>query len=390
MPGVRLSGSTGLTVMVKNKAEVEPGTSAVEELVVDGFDHVEFYVGNALQASYYFQKGLGFDLVGYRGLETGDRNKVSYVMKQDHTFVVLSGAVSSRSDVAEHVHQHGDGVKTIAFRVKDARQAFDTAVARGAKSAGEPQVYQDEDGEFVSASIKTYGDTVHTFVERHNFKGVFAPGFTGIKKAAAKPVGLVSVDHVVGNVELGRMDYWANFYQSTFGFYVDRYFDKEDITTQYSALQSKVMKNKSGSVKMPINEPAEGLRRSQIQEYLDYYLAEGIQHVAITTRDIIATVAEMRQRGIEFLNVPRSYYDALIERNIQIDENLEELAQQGILIDSEDKGYLLQIFTKPIQDRPTFFFEVIQRKHGASGFGQGNFQALFEAIEREQAMRGNL
>jgi len=376
--------------MVKNKVDLEKGTGAVEELIIDGFDHVEFYVGNALQACYFFQKGLGFDLVGYRGLETGDRDKVSYVMKQDHTHIVLTGAVNSRSEVAEHVHEHGDGVKTIAFRVKDARQAYETAISRGAKSAAEPQVHQDDCGEFVAASIKTYGDTVHTFVQRQDYRGVFAPGFKSIENRTEKPVGLVSVDHVVGNVALGRMDYWAEFYKQTFGFYVDRYFDKEDITTKYSALQSKVMKNKSGSIKMPINEPAEGLRRSQIQEYLDYYLAEGIQHCAIATRDIAATVAEMRRRGVEFLNVPRSYYDALIERGLKIDENIEDLAAQGILIDSEDKGYLLQIFTKPVQDRPTFFFEVIQRKHGASGFGQGNFQALFEAIERDQAMRGNL
>lgn len=376
--------------MVKHKAELEKAGGAVEELLIDGFDHVEFYVGNALQSAYFFQKGLGFELVGYRGLETGDRQKVSYVLKQDHTNIVLTGAVDSRSPVAEHVHEHGDGVKTIAFRVRDARKAYETAIARGAKSAAEPCELKDENGEFVSASIKTYGDTIHTFVERHNYKGHFAPGFQPIIRGKSTPVGLVSVDHVVGNVELGRMDYWADFYQQTFGFYVDRYFDKGDITTKYSALQSKVMKNKSGSIKMPINEPADGLRRSQIQEYLDYYLAEGIQHVAITTRDIIATVAEMRSRGIEFLTVPRSYYDALIERKIKVDENMEDLAAQGILVDSEDTGYLLQIFTKPIQDRPTFFFEVIQRKHGASGFGQGNFQALFEAIERDQALRGNL
>jgi 4-hydroxyphenylpyruvate dioxygenase len=376
--------------MVKNKAEIEKGMSAVEELVVEGFDHVEFFVGNALQSAYYFQKGLGFQLVGYRGLETGDRDRVSYVLKQDHTHIVLTGALNNRSEVAEHVHEHGDGVKTIGFRVKDARKAYETALARGARSAAEPQEHKGESGQFVSASIKTYGDTIHTFVERQNFKGGFAPGFKQIEHKHAEPVGLVSVDHVVGNVELGRMDYWADFYQKIFGFYVDRYFDKEDITTKYSALQSKVMKNKSGSIKMPINEPAEGLRKSQIQEYLDYYLAEGIQHVAITTRDIIKTVAEMRRRGIEFLTVPRSYYDALTERGIKTDENMDELAEQGILIDSEDKGYLLQLFTKPVQDRPTFFFEVIQRKHGASGFGQGNFQALFEAIERDQEMRGNL
>jgi 4-hydroxyphenylpyruvate dioxygenase len=376
--------------MVKESSELRTQSQVVDEIVIDGFDHVEFYVGNALQSSYYFQKGLGFELVGYRGLETGDRQKVSYVMKQDHAYIVLTGALTNKSEVAEHVHEHGDCVKTIAFKVRDARQAFETAIARGAKPHGEPEISKDENGEFISAAVRTYGDTIHKFIERHNYRGPFAPGFKPMQKALEKPVGLVHVDHIVGNVELGNMNAWSDFYQKVFGFYVDRYFDANDITTKYSALQSKVMRNKSGSVKMPINEPASGLRKSQIQEYLDYNLAEGVQHCAITTRDIIATVGEMRRRGIEFLTVPRSYYDSVIERGIKIDEDIEKLAEQGILIDTEDKGYLLQIFTKPVQDRPTFFFEVIQRKYGASGFGQGNFQALFEAIERDQQMRGNL
>jgi 4-hydroxyphenylpyruvate dioxygenase len=376
--------------MVKESSQLKAQGQVVDEIAIDGFDHVEFYVGNAQQAAYYFQKGLGFEVSAYRGLETGERQKVSYVMKQDHTFIVLSGSLTNKSEVAEHVHEHGDCVKTIAFRVRDARAAFETAVARGAKPHDQPDVIKDENGEFVSASVRTYGDTIHKFVERHNYTGPFAPGFKAMSKALDKPVGLVHVDHIVGNCELGRMNHWADFYQKTFGFYVDRYFDADDITTQFSALQSKVMRNKSGSVKMPLNEPAHGLRKSQIQEYLDYNLAEGVQHIAITTRDIIATVAEMRRRGIEFLTVPRSYYNSFIERGIKIDEDVEKLAEQGILIDSEDKGYLLQIFTKPVQDRPTFFFEVIQRKYGASGFGQGNFQALFEAIERDQQLRGNL
>lgn len=376
--------------MVKESAELKTQQQTVDEIAIDGFDHVEFYVGNAKQAAYYFQKGLGFEIAAYSGLETGNREKVSYVMKQDHAYIVLSGALANKSEIAEHTHEHGDCVKTIAFKVKDARKAFETAVARGARPHTEPELVKDEDGEFVSASIRTYGDTIHKFVERQNYKGAFAPGFKTINTHLDKPVGLVSVDHIVGNVEMGRMDHWAKFYGDTFGFYVDRYFDADDITTQFSSLQSKVVRNKSGSVKMPINEPAIGLRKSQIQEYLDYNLAEGVQHIAITTRDIIATVGEMRKRGIDFLTVPRSYYDSIIERGIKVDEDIEKLAEQGILIDSEDKGYLLQIFTKPVQDRPTFFFEVIQRKHGASGFGQGNFQALFEAIERDQQQRGNL
>ena len=376
--------------MAKNTAEINVRQSAVEEIAVDGFDHVEFHVGNALQSAYYFQKGLGFELVGYRGLETGDRERVSYVLKQDHAFIVLTGALTPKSVVAERVHAHGDCVSTIAFKVRDARKAWETAIARGAVSEREPEVHSDENGEFVSAVVKTYGDTTHTLIERRNYKGVFAPGFKAISKPLANPVGLVSIDHIVGNVEMGQMDHWSEFYQKTFGFHVDRYFDANDISTQYSALQSKVMINKSGSVKMPINEPAIGRRRSQIQEYLDYNLAEGVQHVAITTRDIIATVEEMKKRGIEFLSVPRTYYDGLAERGIKIDEDLEELAKLGILVDSEDKGYLLQIFTKPVQDRPTFFFEIIQRRHGATGFGQGNFKALFESIERDQELRGNL
>lgn len=376
--------------MVKEITELKIRSTGVEEISIDGFDHVEFYVGNALQSAYYFQKGLGFEVVAYKGLETGDREKVSYVLKQDHAYIVLSGSLNNRSQIAEHVHEHGDGVKAIAFRVRDAQKAFETAVSRGAKALEEPRRQKDDDGEFVCATVGTYGDTIHKFIERQNYHGAFAPGFKPMSKKLEKPVGLVSVDHIVGNVETGRMDHWAEFYQNVFGFYVDRYFDADDISTQFSALQSKVMRNRSGSVKMPINEPAAGLRKSQIQEYLDYNLAEGVQHCAITTRDIIATVGEMRSRGIEFLSVPRSYYDSFLARGIKIDEDVEKLAELGILIDSEDKGYLLQIFTKPVQDRPTFFFEVIQRKYGASGFGQGNFQALFEAIERDQQLRGNL
>jgi 4-hydroxyphenylpyruvate dioxygenase len=374
--------------MSKNAAELERAQS-INEIAIDGFDHIEFYVGNALQACYYYHHGFGFDLVGYRGLETGDRTKVSYVLKQDHVYLILTGSLNATSDVAAHVHQHGDGVKAVGFRTRDAKAAYETAIARGAKCAGAPVEHEDEHGTFISASVQTYGETVHTFVQRANYKGAFMPGFKTVDTKKGKSVGLVAIDHVVGNVEIDKMETWVKYYQDVFGFYVYQYFDANDISTQYSALVSKVMANKSGSVKMPLNEPAEGKRKSQIQEYLDYYTAPGVQHIAIATRDIISTVRELQARGIEFLTVPQSYYDALPARVGTIDEDITKLAELGILVDRESEGYLLQIFTKPVQDRPTLFFEVIQRK-GAKGFGKGNFQALFESIELEQAKRGNL
>jgi 4-hydroxyphenylpyruvate dioxygenase len=374
--------------MVKEKLELDAQAKAADEIEVDGFDHIEFYVGNALQASYYYNRGFGFDVVGYRGLETGDRETTSYVLRQNNITLVLTSAQSPDHAVAEHVHKHGDGVKNIALKVRDACKAYETALARGAKSYFAPKSTEDDDGVFVSAAVHTYGDTVHTFVERKNYNGAFAPGFKP-KKKRSEGIGLLFADHVVGNVEVGRMEHWVDFYKRIFGFYVYQYFDAKDISTQYSALVSKVMANKSGTIKLPLNEPAEGLRRSQIQEYLDYYLAPGVQHIAIATRDIISTVAQLRERGIKFLMVPRSYYDALPDRVGKIDEDIEELAKLGILVDRESEGYLLQIFTKPVEDRPTLFFEIIQRK-GAKGFGKGNFKALFESIEREQAMRGNL
>lgn len=374
--------------MSKNAAELDRAQS-VNEIAIDGFDHIEFYVGNALQACYYYHHGFGFDLIGYRGLETGDRTKVSYVLKQDHVYLILTGSLNATSDIAEHVHQHGDGVKSVGFKTRDAKAAYDTAIARGAKCAGKPVEHEDEFGKFISASVQTYGETIHTFVQRGDYKGAFMPGFTAVNNKAGKPAGLAAIDHVVGNVEIDKMESWVKYYQDVFGFYVYQYFDASDISTQYSALVSKVMANKSGSVKMPLNEPAEGKRKSQIQEYLDYYTAPGVQHIAIATRDIIATVTDLRNRGIEFLTVPQSYYDALPARVGEIDEDISKLAPLGILVDRESEGYLLQIFTKPVQDRPTLFFEVIQRK-GAKGFGKGNFQALFESIEQEQAKRGNL
>jgi 4-hydroxyphenylpyruvate dioxygenase len=374
--------------MMKQSVEVKDSPNAVEEIPIEGFDYIEFFVGNALQACYYYHRGFGFDVIAYQGLETGSRDRCSYVLKQKNIQIVLTSAFSPDSPIAEHVHKHGDGVKNIGLRVKDARKAYETAVSRGAVSVSAPTARESEDGIFISAQVKTYGDTIHTFVERHGFRGSFAPGFKPVNKKS-EGAGLLIIDHVVGNVETERMEHWVDFYQKVFGFYVYQGFDAKDISTQYSALVSKVMANKSGSIKLPINEPAEGKRKSQIQEYLDYYTAPGVQHIAISTADIIKTVASLRERGIEFLTVPRSYYDALPDRVGKIDENIDQLHELGILVDRESEGYLLQIFTKPVEDRPTLFFEVIQRK-GAKGFGKGNFKALFESIEREQERRGNL
>lgn len=374
--------------MTRETVEKAQTASVVDEIAIEGFDFIEFYVGNAKQASYYYHRGFGFDVVAYKGLETGSRDKASYVLKQKNVNLVLTTGLSPDSEIGKHVLQHGDGVKNMGFRVKDAVKAYETAVSRGAVSVEEPSKLEDDDGILTKASIRTYGNTIHTFVERSDYKGAFAPGFKSVDKKG-DGTGLLIVDHVVGNVETERMEYWVDYYKKVFGFYVYQYFDAKDISTQYSALVSKVMSNKAGSVKLPINEPAPGARKSQIQEYLDYYTAGGVQHIAISTADIIKTVGELHKRGIEFLTVPRSYYDALPERVGKIDEDIEELYKLGILVDRESDGYLLQIFTKPVEDRPTLFFEIIQRK-GAKGFGKGNFKALFESIEREQANRGNL
>lgn len=374
--------------MAKEATKVKE-ENPVQEINIDGFDYVEFYVGNALQASYYYNRGFGFDIVGYKGLETGSRDTVSYVLEQDHVKIVLTGSMNASTEVAEHVKEHGDGVKSIGMRVRDVKASYETAVARGAKSIYAPKVVEDEHGTYVSAAVATYGDTIHTFIDRSNYKG-FAPGFKTILGKSGNSTGLVHIDHIVGNVEADMLQKWVDFYSQIFGFHIFQYFDAEDISTKYSALVSKVMANKSGTIKMPINEPYEqGLRKSQIQEYIDYYNAPGVQHIAITTRDIIKTVGELRKRGVEFLTVPMTYYETLKERVGEIDEDINELAKLGILVDRESEGYLLQIFTKPVQDRPTLFFEIIQRK-GATGFGKGNFMALFESIEREQAQRGNL
>jgi len=360
-----------------------------EEIAVDGFDHVEFYVGNALQASYYYQRAFGFELVAFRGMETGSRESVSYVLKQDHIHLVLTASLNPNTEIAEHVHKHGDGVKAIGLKTRNARKAYDMAIARGAEPSGEFEVTETEEGILKRGSVKTYGEVVHTFIERENFKGNFLPGYAAAQGKVSSPVGLAAIDHVVGNVEVDKMDDWVNFYRKIFGFRVSKQFEQGEVMTKYSGLLSSVMSNKSGNIKLPINEPANGLRKSQIQEYLDYYLASGVQHIAIATRNIITTVAELEKRGVEFLRIPPVYYDKLPERVGKIDEDINELKKLGILVDRESDGYLLQIFTKPVEDRPTLFFEVIQRK-GASGFGKGNFLALYESYEEDQALRGNL
>jgi 4-hydroxyphenylpyruvate dioxygenase len=355
-----------------------------------GTDYLEFYVGNAKQSAHFYEHAFGFEMVAYAGPETGVKDRASYVLQQGKIRLVLTTALQPHSDIAEHVRRHGDGVKVMALWVEDARQAYAETIRRGAVSAAEPQILQDEYGEVVVASIKTYGDTIHTFVERKNYQGIFLPGFVTRKSAAFRGnVGLQYVDHCVGNVELGQMNHWVKFYEEVMGFKLLVTFDDQDISTEYSALMSKVVSNGNGYIKFPINEPAMGRKKSQIDEYLEYYGGPGVQHIAVATHDIIHTVGELRSRGVEFLEVPASYYEDLLERVGKIDEDLQPLKDLNILVDRDEEGYLLQIFTKPVEDRPTLFFEIIQRK-GATSFGKGNFKALFEAIEREQARRGNL
>lgn len=357
---------------------------------INGTDHIEFYVGNAKQAAHYYQTAFGFHLVAYRGPETGCKETASYVLQQDKIRFVLTSALFPDHPVAEHVIKHGDGVKVLALWVDDAKVAYEKALDKGAKSAKTPETLEDESGKIVTASIHTYGETIHTFVERSEYKGAFMPGFeTRESIMEIKPLGLKYIDHCVGNVELGMMDKWVAFYQDVMGFKLLLTFDDKDISTEYTALMSKVVSNGNGYIKFPINEPAKGLKKSQIEEYLDYYRSAGVQHIAIATDDILYTVDEMRRRGIEFLYVPDNYYDDVLDRVGNIDEDLMELKRLNILIDRDEEGYLLQIFTKPVQDRPTVFYEIIQR-HGARSFGKGNFKALFEAIEREQERRGTL
>ncbi len=357
---------------------------------INGTDYIEFWVGNAKQACHYYRTAFGFQWVGYSGPETGVRDRASYLLVQDKVRFVFTTALGPASPIAEHHLRHGDGVRDLALWVDDAREAYRHATAHGAVSVREPTVLSDQDGEVVIAAIRTYGDTIHSLVERRHYRGLFLPGFVPVApRYQPPPVGLRYVDHCVGNVELGKMNEWVAFYERVMGFKNLISFDDKDISTEYSALMSKVMANGNERIKFPINEPARGKKKSQIEEYLEYYGGPGVQHVAITTDNIIETVSALRDRGVEFLQVPRTYYDTLLDRVGKIDEALEPLAELGILVDRDDEGYLLQIFTKPVQDRPTLFYEIIQRK-GARSFGKGNFKALFEAIEREQAARGNL
>jgi 4-hydroxyphenylpyruvate dioxygenase len=357
---------------------------------INGTDYIEFYVGNAKQAAHFYGSAFGFQILAYRGPETGTRDSASYLLHQDKIRLLLTTPIRSDGEISDHVRRHGDGVKDIALWVDDARTAFSLAVERGAKPARQPSVVSDENGEIVTAAIHTYGDTIHSLIERKNYRGLFMPGFTA-KESVYKPVpvGLKYVDHCVGNVELGAMNKWVKFYGDVLGFSQIISFDDKAISTEYSALMSKVMANGNGRIKFPINEPAQGKKKSQIDEYLEFYNGPGVQHIAMATDDIIATVSALRDRGVEFLRVPGTYYDTVLDRVGHIDEDLTSLRDLGILADRDEEGYLLQIFTKPVEDRPTVFYEIIERK-GAKSFGAGNFKALFEAIEREQALRGNL
>ncbi|MFN8530458.1 MAG: 4-hydroxyphenylpyruvate dioxygenase [Anaerolineae bacterium] len=363
-------------------------TEEADFLRIKAIDHIHLYVGNAKQAMYYWWKGFGFKPVAYSGLETGNRRYASYVLESGKIRLVISAPYQPDDDMAIHHKLHGDGAKVVALTVDDVAQAFEATTARGARPAWEPREESDAFGTFRTSAIYTYGETLHVFVDRDDYKGPFAPGYKAIDYAA-ESAGLVAVDHVVGNVELGAMDEWVRFYHDVMGFRQLLHFDDQDISTEYSALMSKVMQNGNGRVKFPINEPADGKKKSQIEEYLDYYKTPGVQHLALQTGDILKTVRELKARGIEFLRVPDEYYDLLPERVGKINEDLKQIRDLGILVDRDDEGYLLQVFSKPLQDRPTMFIEVIER-HGSQGFGKGNFKALFEAIELEQERRGNL
>jgi 4-hydroxyphenylpyruvate dioxygenase len=357
---------------------------------INGTDFVEFYVGNAKQAAHFYRTVFGYRILAYRGPETGTRDRASYVLEQDKVRLVLTTALRPDSEIAKHVHTHGDGVKDIALWVDDARKAFNLAVERGAKAAAEPKVLVDEQGEVIVAAIHTYGETIHSLVERRNYKGAFMPGFVPFAgQGNAEGVGLKYIDHCVGNVELGAMNKWVKYYADVLGFSQLISFDDKTISTEYSALMSKVVANGNGRIKFPLNEPAQGKKKSQIDEYLEFYQGPGCQHIAIATDNIIDTVTKLKNNGVEFLRVPGTYYDTVIERVGHIDEDLVPIRDLGILVDRDEEGYLLQIFSKPMEDRPTLFYEIIQRK-GAKSFGAGNFKALFEALEREQDLRGNL
>jgi 4-hydroxyphenylpyruvate dioxygenase len=363
---------------------------------IKGIDHVEFYVGNAKQAAHFYHSAFGFAHRAYSGLETGVRERASYVMEQGKIRLVLSAALGPDNTISRHVNLHGDGVAVVALAVPDAASAYGEATKRGATGAIAPAQQEDEHGVLRYSAVRAYGDTLIKFVDRKDYGGSFAPGYEASNgwggdepQGRHKGYGLAHIDHIVGNVELGAMNRWVDFFAQTMGFSQLLHFDDKDISTEYSALMSKVMQDGSGKVKFPINEPAEGKRKSQIQEYLDFYYGPGVQHLALSTGDIIETVTRLKESGVEFLNVPTTYYDVLEERVGKINEPVDKLAELGVLVDRDDEGYLLQIFTKPVEDRPTLFYEIIER-HGSRGFGKGNFKALFESIEREQALRGNL
>jgi 4-hydroxyphenylpyruvate dioxygenase len=378
--------------------EETPGTAAVtppvhedDRMPIHGIDHVELYVGNAAQAAFYFVHAFGFTETAYAGLETGRRDRVSHVLGQGRIRLVLTGTLMGNDDIASHHAHHGDGVHKIALSVPDAEAAYNHAVGHGARGILTPHWVEDEHGRVQLSSVATYGDTQHLFVAREGYEGAFLPGYERRAEAAKKPAdnGLFAIDHIVGNVELGHMEEWVHYYERVFGMTEMIHFSDEAISTEYSALMSKVVTDGTGRIKFPINEPAEGKRKSQIDEYIEYYRGAGAQHIALATRDIVGCVAALTERGVEFLAIPDEYYDEVPGRIGEIEEDLADLRRLGILVDRDDEGYLLQIFTKPVGDRPTIFFEIIER-HGSRGFGEGNFKALFEAIEREQERRGNL
>ena len=382
-------------MITETNTAIDTKTEQRNPLGLKKIHHVEFYVGNAKQAEFYYRKAFGFSRVAYSGLETGNRETTSYLMRQNNVNFVLTTPLSPDHPAAEHIKLHGDGVRDIAFLVEDADHAFSEAVTRGARVAIEPHDMSDDNGSVRRAAIATYGDTIHSFISYntkgngHNYNGPFLPGFVE-QKVEGEPVGIMLVDHIVGNVELGKMSYWCDFYRDVLGFFRYITFDDKDISTEYSALMSIVMSDGQHNIKFPINEPAEGKGgKSQIQEYIDFYRSAGAQHIALLCRDVLETVSKLQANGVEFLRVPDTYYDEIPDRVGEIDENIEDLKRLGILVDRDDEGYLLQIFTKPVEDRPTVFYEILQRK-GCKGFGKGNFKALFVSIEEEQRRRGNL
>ena len=369
---------------------VQNKTAQEDFLPLMGTDYVEFYVGNAKQAAHFYKTAFGFQSLAYAGPETGVKDRASYVIRQNKLTFILTTPLKKDNEIADHIAKHGDGVKMLALKVDDATSAWQETTKRGGKSYMEPTILKDDNGEVIMSGIHTYGDTVHLFIERKNYSGTFMPGYRKWETVYnPSETGLLYVDHCVGNVGWNQMNKWVRFYENVMGFKNILSFDDKDISTEYSALMSKVMSNGNGYVKFPINEPAEGKKKSQVEEYLEFYDGEGCQHVALATNNIIETVSELQKRGVEFIKIPASYYATVLDRVGHIDEDLKPLRELGILIDRDDEGYLLQIFSKPLEDRPTLFFEIIQRK-GAKSFGKGNFKALFEAIEREQAERGNL